>query len=945
MAKARELIAAKNYNDAILVLTQVVREEPDRQDEAQELISLIVKLRNQYNDEYANLINQLAKDGDVEAALQSIAKLEAIDKNPNKRTRDDINQAKRTARLIANNKRYKDIMARALALLEQKQYSSAMQVYLEGSTLARDMFDEADYGNIVANRVDLAWADLKAAVGLFAQAEVRMKALPSQGTAVLAGAGAGFDAMLASVRDLAALRRRAAVEAKLFQSQNDFITQNGRQEDFFLDFSYLFVHGPTEAKTPEGILGAFDRQWADVLTPWTDQIKKTVEARYTAAKTLVDQGKLADAGPAFEALRASARQGLDVATLWSQLAEIGAGRLDPDVKAALSRGLPLGLWMEHRLTLALQGLQAAKQNQPLNLQASDRPGIEAARDVARTLKQTYGGYSDVDALWSLQSASLTGAGFTLLDPSTFGNSWQTVWAGYRQRYLDSEATLVDRRGALDYGGLDDRFQTMQTTLADIREQVEGKVKYPLQASGRLTDLRPVQDALIRDVTSFVGLYEGETSDVKTQAVLRWPVRGRDLLGRLNDAQTLRGQLLATAQANYTQSLAVKKQGQDLIPRIEPLITAENFTQARAMLNDASTKYSQSLALQEDPAFRSESDAQVKSIFEEILKRENEVVVREVRGLITKGSQAYLEQQFNVAQQTLVAARKRWSDTNTDPNTEVEYWLKLTIYALSVTGGRELSPIDPLYNEVQQLLNFARRQLNLAQEKINGGQKAQGLDLMRDAKETITKILIPFPLNQEARLLNLTIQKVSDPENFPALFKQNLTASVAKVNTNNIKDITDAYNDLQDLDKLQPDTPEILAAIKQARINLGLDPKPIDPKALAQARALVAQAQRLVDGGTAAQLANAETLVRQALTLVPNLAAAGELVDRISLQRKSQVQTLNVSQRQEITAIADTFRDNRTNEALQQITVFEQKYPGIVNIPEVKELDRRIRAVN
>jgi hypothetical protein len=942
MAKAKELIAAKNYNDAILILTQVVREEPERQDEAQELISEIVKLRNQYNNDYQDLIKLLYQEKDVDSALQAIARLEAIDKNPNKQTKDEISQAKRTARLIANNKHYRDIMSRGLALLEQHQYAAAIQVYLEGSTLARDMFDEADYGNIVANQVDQSWADLKAAAAQFAPLEARFKALPAQGTNILAGGTGSLEAQLAAIRDLAAWRRRAVTDGRLFRNQNDFLTKNGRQEDFFLGYSYLFVHGPPDAKAPEGISGAFDRLWSDILTPWTDQIKKTVEARYDTAKALVDQGKLAEAGQAFEALRAAARQGLDVAAAWNQMAEIGPGALDDEVLSIINRGLPLGLWMEHRLTLALQGLQASSgPGVAVAPQNTDRPAIESARAEAKRLKDIYGGFSDDDGHWAAQTSALSAEGFALLDPVSFGNSWQTEWAGYRQRYRDSEAGLVDRRGQLDYGTLDGRFQAMQATMTEIRDQVEGKTRYPLQATGRLNEIKPAQETLFRDVSAFVALYDGESPDVKTPAVLRWPVRGRELLGQLNDAQTLRGQLAATAQVNYLQSVAAKKQGQDEVPRIASLITAENFNQARTVLNDISTKYSQSLALQEDAAFRTDSDAQIKSLFDSILKAENTVVVRDVRALITKGSQAYLDQEFNPAEQTLLTARARWATTNTDPNPEVEYWLTLANYALSVTTGRELSPIDPLYNEVQQLLNFARRQFTLAQEKLAAGQKTEGADLMRQAKETLTKILIPFPLNQEARLLNLAILKASDPDNFPALFKQNFDAAVAKLD----RDTNVAYNDLQDLDKIQPNNPEILAAIKTARIKLGLERAPIDPAVQARARTLTAQAQRLFDTGNVTQLANAQGLVRQALTADPTNAAASELFDKISLLLRSQVQTLNVTQRGEITEIQDLFLGQKTLEALSRITEFEAKYPGIVNINEVKELDRRIRAVN
>ena len=291
MAKARELIAAKNYNDAILILTEVVREEPERQDEAQELISEIVKIRNQYNSDYASLIDTLNTQ-DVDGALKEIAQLEDLDKNPNKQTKDQIGQAKRLARLKANQKRYRDIMARGLALLDQKQYSGAIQVYLEGSTRARDMFDEADYGHIVANPGEQAWVDLKAGAALYAQAEAKLKTLVPQGTPILAGGAGTLDSLLVSMRD-------PGILASPFIGRRQDVPVpkpvSGAERSARRLFSRLFLSVRARAHRGKdawrAFLGAFDRQWADIMTPWTDQIKKTVDARYAAAKALVDQGK------------------------------------------------------------------------------------------------------------------------------------------------------------------------------------------------------------------------------------------------------------------------------------------------------------------------------------------------------------------------------------------------------------------------------------------------------------------------------------------------------------------------------------------------------------------------------------------------------------------------------------------------------------------------------
>lgn len=949
IAEARQLIAAKNYNDALVILRQVVAEEPERLDEALELINQVNRIRNQFNSDYEKVLDLLYVEDNVDEALLLIEKIQGSDPNPNKQVASDVKQMKRSAQIKDNNKKYNDIMTRALAFLNRREYGQAVQVYLEGYTLARAMFLEEGYGNVLNNQIDRAWEDLKAASALFVQAEARLKALPPQGTAVLASASstvATMEPLLATLRDLAQWRQRAWSDGRLFQTQGQFLIKNGRQEDFYLLYSNLMVNGPPEASSPEGILGAMDRIWNEALDPWTAQIRAEVETRTTAAKLALDQGRYQEASTAFELLRTKARQGLEVTTLWNRVAGVDAtGALDAAYRTRLAQVLPLGLWLERRLVLAGQGLQASR-DLPRGLalaadQGLDRSALEAARGDVRNQKNTYAAFDRVVGGWGRQNQSLGALGYTLVDPATYPAVWQAVWNGYRQRAQAQEAVFVDRRGGVDFGVLDSRFAGLQTSLTAARNQVEGTTKYPLQASVRLTELRPLQDSLAQDIGSFVSLYEGEASDVKTAPVLAWPVKGRELLTRLTAAQTLQGQLLAVAQANYAQSQSLKKAGQDLEASVKLATAAENFTKAKADLNTMSTRFADSLRFQEDPAFRVDSDALVKLLGDLILKGENEVVVREVRQLINQGSDAYQALNFRQSEQILLRAQKRWADTNKDPNSEVEYWLRLTSYALSVNTGRELSPIDPLYNEVQQLLNFARRDYTLGKDKIAAGEREAGLALMGQASVTLGKILLTAPQNQEAGLLKLEILKASDPENFPALYKQNFDNAVAKIGT----DSRTAYSDLQDLDKIQPGYPGMQAAIKRVRQDLNLDPKEVDQKALADARALVTQAQRLFDGGTPAQLTEAQARVRRALALDPKNRAAQDLSDKISLRITNFVATLTPSQRGELNDMIDLLRNQRNLEALSKITEFKAKYPAVANDPEVREYERRIKAVN
>ena len=206
--------------------------------------------------------------------------------------------------------------------------------------------------------------------------------------------------------------------------------------------------------------------------------------------------------------------------------------------------------------------------------------------------------------------------------------------------------------------------------------------------------------------------------------------------------------------------------------------------------------------------------------------------------------------------------------------------------------------------------------------------AQWCGSCREYRSTFEQVAEAFP---DMRFLWVDIEDQADlvdpieVENFPTLFKQNFDAAEAR--SKSTTTAQGAYGDLQDLDKIQPNYPGMAAAIKQVRILLRIDQVAIDPKDLAQARSLVAQATRLVNTGNPAQLLAAQNQVRQALALDPRNAPAQDLSDRISLLLKPNVVTLTPTQVGELNAILDLLRAQRTLDALSQLTEFKAKYPG------------------
>lgn len=309
------------------------------------------------------------------------------------------------------------------------------------------------------------------------------------------------------------------------------------------------------------------------------------------------------------------------------------------------------------------------------------------------------------------------------------------------------------------------------------------------------------------------------------------------------------------------------------------LKANDFERARERLERAREKYSASLVYELNQGLKNESDRMLDELASSILRAENELVVTETRRLVNSGKSEYMQGNFDRAEMVLLQARSRWSTTNSSPEVEVEYWLKLVQTALYVKTGRDIPVSAPLFPEMSQLLSLAKQYYEegaqaLAKKDKPGATKAFSL-----AKQKISEVKIAFPLNQEARVLELRINQLSDPDEFAKSFTRMYNDAVKKIESK--LDLSTAYSDLKDLEAINPRYPGLKAQIEKAEILLGFRQLPPDPKAIAEARSLVQAAQRIFDSRQLAQFSFAKAQLDRAISLDPNNEAAGLLKDKIA----------------------------------------------------------------
>ena len=210
------------------------------------------------------------------------------------------------------------------------------------------------------------------------------------------------------------------------------------------------------------------------------------------------------------------------------------------------------------------------------------------------------------------------------------------------------------------------------------------------------------------------------------------------------------------------------------------LSRQNFDLARERLQRAGERFDFSLSIQDSASLRADRDRRLLALSAEITKTENEVVVRDVRRLITSARQLYFDGVFDKAEDSLLQAQNRWKTTNVNDEPEVSYWLTLVRGALSIKTGRTIPTTAPLFAEMSQLLSFALQYFEEGRDLLASRKKVEAVRKFDEAKKKIQEVKIVFPINREASLLSLRIEQLTDPDTFSSSFRRKVSDAQAKL---------------------------------------------------------------------------------------------------------------------------------------------------------------------
>lgn len=925
LRRADALIAEQRYDEAILYISEFIKANPDRFDEAQGKLRQISRLRQSYNQSYLALIEAIANPGTSET--EKIALIERILRefpptNPTERA--FIAEAYELALFTANNARFAQIMAEGRALIDAGSYMQAARVYESGFELYQLQFRQlAEVGDelktdslarvqAISSALSYLQSGTEAMQAAFVALRDSYGSLAVAGAAELDAAQASFNAALGAAQTAAFdyFGARSAVrEAGLALRANvaRYKAETGVEKDSsFLPFAFRLALGrPTEERL-EGVLGALDAAWISSLSVAQSRAEEGLRETLAAARRAYDSGSWEEASASFTRVGLLADSTLPLFALRSLYAPsellAGAsplGRADLDAQGQAYLSL-LHAAQSARDWGALARLQAVTDAEGVALAAFDPGGLgldaalagfdrsrgsfAAQYTQAEELRRASG--ARAERLAAVSASAFAEAASAELQGSLDGSiaNFATKARGFEvaavARAAAYERELLSRESAEAIARVEEGRRLLAGLPSDDPLLPDALFRYPSRALDVLARAERELSDINRRIAAFVARYRAEPPYAATAPAVLETIERATAQTAANVARAAEGrELTARAQEQKRQADSARLEAERRAAEAQAALRANNFEIARERLDRSRERYLASLNLEQDPTMRASSDRLLAEIAAAILRAQNEFVVADTRRLLNEGRARYLDGDFDRAESLLLQARARWNTTNAAPETEVEYWLKLVQTALSVKTGRDIPVTAPLYPEMSQLISLAKQYYDAGAALLSRRDRVGALSQFALARQKIADVKVIFPLNQEARVLELRIDQLVDADAFNRQFARLFDEARAKVNSGT--DLTTAYSDLKDLEAINARYPGLRALIEQAEIRLGFRPPPPDPRALAEARELATAAQRIFDSGDTARFPLARTQLDRALLLDPNNQAAARLKDRIA----------------------------------------------------------------
>jgi hypothetical protein len=976
---ADKLIENREYDEALLLLTEYSEKNPERFYQAQKRMRKIFQLREEYNTLAGELLDMLNNDPDNSAKILALThRLEGMEPSRGQ-VQVFLDRTKELAQFGYNRNRLEQILVDGRALLDKGQYVAAINCYAGGLDIYQDEFFSADYGDLINNQVHNSLRTLAESITLFTSLAVSLNNALAGMELVRSGEGDRvsqlrviYNRLYPELEQMISINNAIAETGNFYDKQLAILheSDNAMGDRSFLSFASRLIYGREEEDLQEGILGSVAGLWHSVLSSFDNTLLTLTDQSFRDAYIATAGQEFAQARVEIEALNAYCSLAIDYIDLWRRFYEaqnpavqwvFGVEVLS--VKAedylnyfALSLAAEvmreLGPLQEqyNRIVSMNSGVLESWQRGALGGQqavAQESATRHSFRELAVRVQPILARFNRNrnELLERMHSFNSNRRNFSSIE------NVLSLLSRLDTGILNQEITVAIREYTISNGeferGIADwqrEFSEANRLLEGIQIQIEGSsvtAKYPTEALVILDRISQSASSGLAVGSILIAQYVDETP---------WIIGNHRIgelfsaaRGMMNQLDTLHFRVTAmagTAQTQIAQAEALRLDGDRLYLEAQNAMVQGNFDTARDRVLRSGERYDASLAIEESVVLRKTRDTQLVNLGAEITRMENEAVVRAVRTLVNTARDTYFAGNFEQAEEYLVRAMNRWKRTNVDEDAELIYWLTVVRGALTLRAGRTIPITAPLYAEMSQLLSEAKRNYDDGIRLINGNRRQEGIVKFINARQKTKEVRIMFPVNQEARLLELRMDQVTDPRAFNESFSRRLADAVTGTKRGSVE----AFADLQNLAEINPHYPGIRGMVTQAEIDLGYRPVPPNAQSLSRANELAASARSIIERNVRAQFPVALEQLNQALLLNPSNNLAMSLKDRVQteLGGGGSVVLSSAAEREYQRAVQELQQGN----TLVAMTIVRQLLQDTKNrnSTRILELQRRIESI-
>ena len=877
--EANRLIKNKKQDIAIEKILEMLETHPESLNTASSLLKKAMKNQDKFVAQFLSIIAQLYENPDDNMRiLKIIANIERLNTAMEPEMVEFLQKLKISSLYATNRIKFNKIMEEGGKLIKKELYFEALACFLEGYSICY-----ADYAEIYENTERLtqtegaiksirnSYSDFRKEDVKFSNAINAYKAMLRQ--SILKPDSSIIETFEQEIKQIHSIGETVFTNGRILSS---FLSEDEKKanfsEDSFLPYSTRITAGRANASEYEGVSGALEAALFFRLKGIQDYIVSLIQRTYSNGFAKFNFKSPSD--PSLnESIAGYIREYKRIMDLIENINKTNT-RFPYDQTESRSELASLSTLND----IIVGSLGIYDKYIAINEKGYKDDEYGRAEDDIRELRSLLFQFSPEQSrliVFSFERFAKERANIINIQAQMFANI-----SNLYQNRLSNYARLKNVDGKKFYKDHEMQFANTKKLVDGVKAGTDSSENsyYPTEALSQFEQQTAQLKKDIKILDDSINFLSSLSQEFDPNLTTQTHFEGiKDSEQKLNAFLANLATISTSTRSSIFKIELAKREADFRYNEAVRMLKLSDFVLARENITRSQEKSNEALRMEENVEYRNMVDARLLALGQEINKKENEMVVREVRKSIDEAKKLYFNGNFGEAENILISARSRWATTNIEENEEIQNWLNIAQTASVMKTGRTIPQSVALYPQMTQLLNNATQLYNEAKSIIKT-ERSVALKKLNEARNNIRQVLLVYPLNQDSGQLNLKIDQLIDPENFQAQVKRRID----RIRTDYRKNPRDSYVDLLNLYIMDKSFPGLAKLKDEVEIYLGLKILPPDMTQVNKSIALTNEADSIYKANDKTKFEQALEKLDEAIKLNQNNERASLLKDRIQM---------------------------------------------------------------